>query len=243
MPGFLKPKTTRPYKKRVYKRKPKSSMRSVTSMVKSISLAQTETKRSTRHAENINLSHNVTYYIDNLFKTEEGQTNPSGTSIVNNRIGNEVIARGLAIKLWISNKVDRPNVMYKVLLLEHPTRLISSTMNDTVVWQGVDGLGGTMNRMIDHVASNRVKVVKSFTLQPNKESNYSQNPVKYEKSRLLDFYVPLKNRKIWYNTDNGVVASFKDMALAIVAYDAYGTLQTDILASFAYNIRFYFKDP
>ena len=60
---------------------------------------------------------------------------------------------------------------------------------------------------------------------------------------MLNFYVPLKNRKVKYNTDNGVVPSFKDMALAIVAYDAFGTLQTDIIASFAYNIRFYFKDP
>lgn len=239
---FLKPKS-RPYKKRVYRRKPKPAMRSVTSMVKSISLAQTETKRSTRHLENINLSHNVTYYIDSLFQTEQGQTNPSGTSALNNRIGNEVIGRGIGIKLWISNKVDRPNVMYKVLLIEHPTRLVGTGLNDSILWQGPNGLGGTMNRMIDHVAGNRVKVVKSFTFQPFKEANYSQNPAKFEKSRLVDFYVPLKNRKIWYNTDNGTVSSFRDMALCIVAYDAYGTLQTDILASFAYNIRFYFKDP
>lgn len=236
-------KAKRPYKKRVYKRKPKPSMKSLTSMVKNVALAQTETKRSTRSVENQQLRHNTTYYIDNLLKTEQGDTNPSSNSTVNNRVGNEVVARGLGIKLWISNKVDRPNVMYKVFVIRHPTRLISTGMTDAIFWQGTDGLGGQMNRMIDHVAGNRVTILKSFTFQPTKEANYSQNPEKFEKSRLLDFYIPLKNKKIWYNTDNGIVPSFSDIALAIVPYDAYGTLTTDILASFAYNIRFYFKDP
>lgn len=237
---MMKRKTTaKP--RRVYRKKTNS--KTLTNRIKAISLKQCETKRSTRHAENINLSHNVTYYIDNLFKTEQGTTNPSGTSIVNNRVGNEVIARGLGIKLWISNKSDRPNVMYKVLLVQHPTRLVGTGMNDAILWQGVDGYGGVMNRMIDHTAVNRVKVIKSFTFQPTKEANYSQNPEKFEKSRLLDFYVPLNNRKVTYNLDNGYVSSFSDMALCLVAYDAYGTLQTDILGSFAYNIRFYFKDP
>lgn len=231
------------YRKKPYAKKKVFRKTKLTSMVKNIALKASETKRSTRHAENVFLNHNTTYYIDNLFKTEEGTTNPSGTSIVNNRVGNEVIGRGLGIKLWISNKIDRPNVMYKILLIEHPTRLVGTGMNDSILWQGVDGYGGVMNRMIDHVANNRVRVIKSFTFQPNKEANYSQNPAKYEKSRLVDFYVPLKNRKIMYNLDNGYVASFKDMALCVLAYDAYGTLQTDTLASFAYNIRFYFKDP
>lgn len=235
-----------PYKKRPYKKGKKSqclSLNKVKSVIKSTALKNIETKRSTRHLENQNLNHNVTYYIDNLLRTEEGTSNPSGSSLVNNRVGNQVLGRGIGVKLWISNKTDRPNVMYKIFVFRHPTRIIASGMNDTIFWQGIDGTGGTMNRMIDHVAGNRVTLLKTITIEPNKEANYSQNPEKFEKSRLVDFYVPLKNKKIWYNMDNSMTPSFSDVAMAIVAYDAYGTLQTDIVASFAYNIRFYFKDP
>lgn len=223
-------------KRKVY-RKPRLS-----TVIKNIALKQCETKRSNFYNENINLSHNVTYYIDNLMRTEEGGTNPTG-GFVNNRVGNAVTARGLSVKLWISNKVDRPNVMYKIFLVSHPTRLVSSTLNDTVFWQGLDGTGSTMNRMMDHVAINRVKILKALQIGPSHEANYSQNPDKHEKSRLVQFYVSLRNKNVMYNADNAQMPAFSTLALAIVPYDSYGSLQTDIVASFAYNIRFYFKDP
>ncbi len=51
-----------------------------------------------------------------------------------------------------------------------------------------------------------------------------------------------KVKKIKYD-EGGTAPKFKDIGFALVAYDAFGTLQTDNIASFAWNAKLSFKDP
>lgn len=217
----------------------------LTKMMKTVSLKTAETKRSTFSEENVSLAHNMTYYIPNLLKTSQGLLNPSGLNNADNRVGQELIARGMSFKLWISNKADRPNVMYRIIVFEYPTRYVEATsLNDGLFWQGANGQGSQMNRMIDHVAVNRVKILAERKIIPTREANYSSNNEQQrEKSHLVEMYVPMNNKKILYNENEGTQPMFNDVGLALVAYDAYGTALSDILATFANNIRFYFKDP
>ncbi len=53
---------------------------------------------------------------------------------------------------------------------------------------------------------------------------------------------PGKEKKITYD-QGGTVPKFKTLGLCVVCYDAYGTLQTDNIASYAYNCAIRFIDP
>ena len=65
-----------------------------------------------------------------------------------------------------------------------------------------------------------------------------------EHSCIRQFYIPLKNMKIKYaqSTSTGK-PKFFDYGMAIVAYDAYGTAETDNIASYGWSYKLYFKDP
>lgn len=208
--------------------------------IKTISLRNCETKKSSHHQENEQLYHNRTDYGLGLLATTQGFDSPEGYSEhIDNRIGDEIIARGMKFKFWISNKADRPNCMYKIIAYQYNTDSIS--MNDIKFWRGTDGNGGVMNRMLDQTNPMKIKVLKSYLIKSG--PNYSIPENGHEHSKLKEFYLPLNNRKIKYREDGDARPLLKDIGFAIVVYDSYGTLVTDNIASYAYSITFYYKDP
>lgn len=239
---FSKPnnRPRRRYRKRSTK-KALATKAQVTAMMKKVSLSQCETIRSNKYDENFQLFHNTTRYVTGLLATVQGDTNPGGHNIEGTRTGQEVVAKGLSVKLWLSNKYDRPNCMYKIILFKYPTRG-TVFVGDTMLWQGQDGNGSTMNRMIDSIATNRVKVLAQRIIVPKSEF-IGTDGFGREKSHLKEIYIPMKDQKIRYQYPNAPFPSFFDIGLAVVAYDAYGTLVTDDIATFAYSSRFTYKDP
>lgn len=222
----------------VPKTKPK-----LTQMIKTVALKQCETKRSSKYQENVELYHNQSYYQTNLLNTTQGKENPSGANELGKRVGQEVLAKGLSLKLWISNKGDRPNVMYKIIVFKYPTRG-TLIVGDAMIWQGTDGAGGMMNRMIDSVATNRVHVLCERMILPEKESDFSAGgELDREKSHYRDIYIPLRNRKTKYIEPDSFFPQDHDIGFLIVGYDAYGTASTDQVGSYAFVSRFYYKDP
>lgn len=222
-------------------KKPKALTTSqLTQKIKSVSLSTSETKMSNHHVENIQLWHNRTNYRVGLLASTQGLEAPQGLQENSeNRVGDEIIARGLKFKIWVSNKVDRPNILYKLFCFKYNTD--TTSMTDAIFWRGTDGDGGDMNRMIDSSNPMRIKLLKSYKLKSG--PNYSIPDNGHEHSLLKEFYVPLNNSKIKYRVDGGNRPRFTDVGFAIVAYDAFGTLATDNIASYAYAISLYFKDP
>ena len=51
-----------------------------------------------------------------------------------------------------------------------------------------------------------------------------------------------KNKKITYD-EGGSVPKKRDIGTIVVCYDAFGTLQTDNIASYAYNGNITIQDP
>ena len=64
-----------------------------------------------------------------------------------------------------------------------------------------------------------------------------------EAHRYVKFFLPLNNANIHYIADDSGTPRNYDYGFAVIPYDSYGTLTTDVIASFAYNAKFYFKDP
>ena len=64
-----------------------------------------------------------------------------------------------------------------------------------------------------------------------------------EAHKYMKIYIPLKNAKIKYIADDSGTPMRYDIGMAVMAYDSYGTLTTDTIATYAVNCKFYFKDP
>ena len=213
------------------------------SRIKRISLNQNETKHSYQRfgsgTSAIELFHNVTHYSQNLMATTQGFDDPMGnTQDTRNRIGNEIVARGLKIKMLIGSKVDRPNLNVHVYVCKYNT---SHTLSDSIFWAGPLGLGADSNRLLDHPNTDRVTPLKKLVIQ-NQNVIVSENRVH---TCYRELYIPFKNWKVKYDSDTGggKFPMYKDVGIAIVAYDTPDTNELQGVAWTTYSTCLYFKDP
>lgn len=222
--------------------------RSLASQVKRISLSQCETKSTGQSlgavsgSAAVDMYHNVTHFVDNLLATKQGVTANPGAIAFMNRIGNEVIARGIRIKLQFISDPGHPNVNIKGYVFRYEA---NETPADANFWAGPSGLGGGMIRMLDSPDTRNVTILKSFSVH---NQNVAFNPDLGSGSQAVhnvykDLWIPLKSSKLKYDSNNSSVPKYKDIGMCFVMYDANNTLQTDIIGYLSYVTKFYFKDP
>lgn len=212
--------------------------KSLIKLIRRVALTNSETKFGSQQKENIDLYHNGgvagTYNsLTNLLATAQGSNQQA-------RVGDQILAKSLSIHLWLSNKSDRPNVMYRVIIYTCPfdQYLVASPSS---FFQGLHG-----NKMLDYVNTDKYKIIYSKVIRPfSGDYSLESGASNKEHSTDLKIYIPLKNKKITYSADAGQVANNQNNIwnMAIIAYDAYGTLTTDAIASFSVVYKFYFKDP
>jgi len=205
----------------------------------------------TEQVENIQLSHNAggTGLVACLNATGRPANicATSSNSFQNGRIGDMIRGKGASIKLWLSNKLDRPNVMYRVIVLQWYHGFDPTTA--TNIWRA----NASPNVMLASVDFDkfRVRYDRSFPVGSGVSHSAvgtalvpSPNFVGKEHSRLVKFWIGTPGT-IKYQTDNGQVPSVEKycLALYVLAYDAKGTLTTDQIASCAYKITYNFADP
>jgi len=229
-------------KKVVYKKKTYTTpTKKLVKLIRKIALKGCETKNTHVIVENNNLFHNSQYIVNGLLATTYGTGDDnSGLSANNVRLGDQVIARGLSIKLWFANKLDRPNVMYKIIIFRYQS---NDNPSDIFLSQS------TTNIMLRDFDTEKYSIIaqKTFNLQIGASGTFpvGTDATKWsekEAHRYVKFYIPLKNKQIKYN-NNSQIPKFKNIGFMVAPYDSYGTLTTDNIASFAYNYKFYFKDP
>lgn len=219
--------------------KKKVSTKALTSKIKSVSLSQSETKTNGLYEQGLDLLHNTTRYVVNLLQTQQGDTANPGTTQIANRIGNEVIARGLKIQLQFISDPTRPNLNVRYFVFRYEA---NEAPSDTNFWVGPAGAGGNMNRMIDFPDTRNVTILRTGLIQnrnklPTGEATQPVNNV------YRNLWIPMKNKKIKYDSNNSTIPKYTTLGMAFVSYDANNTSQTDILNYLSYSTRFYFKDP
>lgn len=190
-----------------------------------------ETKVVGKNQENIELYHNKAFYQDGLLNTAQGVEDPNDQSTNKGRIGDEVLLRNLNVRFWLSNKLDRPNCMYKLFLYWKDSAIASS-----------DGLCffTQTNKMLDRINNENIGIIDQKTVFS--KGMYDNGTEKWEHSQLCTLNGNWKGKKIKYDK-GGSVPSHKDIGFCVVVYDAYGTLQSDLIASVAYNYVMRFQDP
>lgn len=216
----------------------KAKTSSLVKLIKKVSLKQSETKDTHVISENVQLYHNTPISVSALLETQQGiNDNESGTVQLSKRIGDEIVASGISLKFWFANKLDRPDVLYKLIVFKYKA---NTTVSNPDPYESQ----GTTNYMIRDLNVERFKIVKvvNFRISTSAQRITTQDVFNgAEGHKAMTIWIPLK-RRIKYESGTSTPFGW-DYAFNIVAYDSYGTLTTDNIASFAINRKLYFKDP
>lgn len=186
-----------------------------------------ERKLYTLNVNNQALYHNMPAQLGNVSSLFDGIV--LGTA-VNNRIGNSIFVRSVALRLVLNRKTDRPNVSYRVIVI--------ATMPGT----GVNDYGEVFagNAFTAHAfpASSVVLHDSTFPRDQGTVMTQQVTPDK-ERSNLFETFLDI-GKTVPFATDGTALTVLRGY---IVAYDAFGTLVTDNIASVAQGcIGVYFED-
>lgn len=217
--------------------------------VTKVLMKKAETKRYGFAEENVQLYHNTGPINGAL----AAQTFPTffnvwadidkGTAHYN-RIGDRITPRGMAVKLWIANKGDRPNVMYRIIIARVPKTIAGVAVTTTFVnfWDDTQ-LGAVGNKMLLKSDTDRgIKFLydRVFNLQVGN----CYNGTTYKEGHMFKrFWIKSKkSRDIIYDSTNANAIVNNPIVMTVIPYDSYGTLTTDNIASCAYQGYIYYKD-
>ncbi len=208
----------------------KTQAKSVRQIAKKTVMGSAETKTVGKQTENVQLFHNKALYVQNLLATTQGIQDPNDLTSNAARIGDSIRLTNANIKFWLSNKNDRPNVMYRLIMFWYDTPL---TLSDALCFFT------QTNKMLDRPNNENISIVDQKYIFSS--SNYAVDANNHERSQLATLKGNWKGRKIQYD-EGGASPKKRTLGVCLVCYDAYGTLQTDNIASVAYNYNINFKD-
>lgn len=186
--------------------------------------------------ENSQLYHNKPVYVAKFLGdiqqgVQDGDTNTTGgTGIKTIRVGDQIRLKNVNVRFWLSNKLDRPNCIYKLILFWYP---IGIPPSDALIYKT------QTNKLLDRYNTDNIKIIDQVIVKST--NNYAVDANNHEHSYLATLNKSYKNKKIQYD-NNGQQPKGWDIGMAVVVYDAYGTLQTDNIASFAYQSLITFQD-
>lgn len=199
--------------------------------------------------ENIQLKHNGggtgnVACLDTGRCANFASTSPS--QFQSGRTGDYLRSKGISIKLWLSNKLDRPNVMYRVMVVQWYHGFDPTTAQS--IWRA----NASPNLMLASVDFDkfRVRYDRTFPVgsgvsmaSTGTEVAPSANLKGKEHSRQVKFWIGMPGL-IKYQADNGNIPAVEKFCLAlyVIAYDAYGTLTTDTIATCAYELTYNWAD-
>ena len=208
----------------------KTQAKTVRKIAKKTVMRLSETKTVGKNEENVQLFHNKALYLQNLLATQQGTKDPDDQSNANARIGDSLRLTNCNIKFWLSNKLDRPNVMYRLIMFWYDTPTV---LSDAVCFFT------QTNKMLDRPNNESISIIDQKYIFSG--PMYLNGTEKFERSQLATLKGKWKGRKITYD-EGGVLPKKRSIGICLVCYDAYGTLQTDNIASCAFNYVMQFKD-
>lgn len=192
---------------------------------------QSETKTSSTGEENLQLYHHTPYFHQNMLYTQTGTDSGDRPGNWSVRVGDELYLQSMRLKLWLSNKQDRPNVIYRVMVFWYNTGTPITSLSV---------LDAFNNLLLNKPNRESISVIADKYIK-----NVGDSTAGREHSTLKFINKNWKNKKIVYNdtdTPTPYQPKKRDIAFMVLAYDAYGTLITDNIASFAYQYDIKYKE-
>jgi len=215
----------------------RNQIKTVRAIAKEEAMTLPEKKVFGFQQENRQLYHNKTDYLAEFLSCKQGTADDNDLAqsrLV--RLGDELLLQNVNIRLWLSSKNDRPNVIIKAFLFWYTAGV---TLSDPVCWFT------QTNKMLDRVNNEQISIIDSQTIfsGPSYATGVASDAGSAkEHSYLCTLNGNWKGKKITYD-EGGAIPKKRDIGLMVVAYDSFGTLQSDIVASYAYNAKISFIDP
>lgn len=232
MPPKKYSKTKRTTKRKVYPKRKTQNSKGLIKLIKNISLKTQETKIATADSGVLQFYHNTSQVVrGNLFTTTQGITDSTGTA---NRLGDTVTPVGLKLYFTLRQPADRPNVTWKFWILKIWGNVTPPTF---VPVKNITG-----NLMMDPIDTEKATIVKVLTYKA--PDNYWAGSLAASKEMVMfrKVYIPCARTPYVYGADNTAAGKKFQMTMYGAAYDTFGTLITDNIASMAVCQVFYFKD-
>lgn len=159
------------------------------------------------------------------------------------RIGDKITPRGMSLKLWLANKLDRPNILYRIIVAVlpkvsggaitiprfDPFQIPNSGILNNYLLTPPDTDKG-VRFLYDKVVRNEIGYSEVVSVGRKECHLYKKIWIKRKRSR-----------PIVYDT-TGLDIINKPLAIYVIPYDSYATLNTDNIASMAGYMRMYYKD-
>ncbi len=209
-------------------------------------MKNTETKFYESGLDNMQLYHNkgfailvpgaVPSSIPFLFNFWSNITPGSGRD---QRIGDKIMPRGMSLNLFIANKQDRPNARWRVMICTVPKEY-NGTVTGSANFDPFQNTG-TGNRLL--LAPDHDKGVKVLYDRIHLPANYQEKSnLDKEKAKVISLWIKRKNAKpIVFNQALQQIVN-RPIAVYIIPYEQYSTLETDNIASVSARARVYYKD-
>lgn len=224
--------------------------------VTQVLMKKTETKYFDIGIENVQLYHNLgettlaapgsITSIANWFNPWSKITNTTLPSAVGRfgRIGDKITPRGMALRIYMANKGDRPNTMVRLIIAVLPkTNNASITTNVFNPFQSVNNgvLGNNMLRMADKDKGVKFIYDRIYQITPTMNVEVP-GVVRKEKTKVIKLWIKRKraNDIVFDASTNEIVN--KPLAVYAIPYEQYSTIETDNVTSLAGQMRMYYKD-
>lgn len=221
------------------RRKPKRSFTAkgrsrIAQICKSVILKTAEPKEKTIVIGKTDLNHN-TFVIHQM---NYHMNMPAEGDNETERVGDRINAGGYLLRFLIAQQSDRPNVTFRYYVV--------STNKGNAYNYNNYFLNHMSNILLDSPNKDYVTVHKSgYIRQTKADASYfiGANGASREKTTPFKLWVPWKKLIKFGPGQGATIPQEKDLYLIIGAFDAYGTLLTDIIGYFHASQTLYYKDP
>lgn len=217
----------------------KTQASSVRKIAKNTTLRLSETKavgRQTPGSPTIPaqaLFHNQPFFLNALLATKQGVEDPNDYSSASARIGDEILLKNINIRYCLSS--FRPNVIYKLVLFWYEA---GAPLNNALVYFT------QANKLLDRYNTEQISIIDQTIIHPGSinRTGSDDNTTSFQRRmQLTTLNGHWKAKRIKY-LESDTQPKFKDIGMAIVAYDSVNTLQTDQLAEVVLDYKIQFKD-
>lgn len=164
-----------------------------------------------------------------------------------NRIGDVIQPRGMKVNIWMSNKEDRPNVQYRIVVAIFPKTYGGSAVTPGSIDPAPSMQNGALGNylILPFDKEKGIKVLYDRIVRNNWNSNTSlTNAAAFtpkEMSCTKTLYIRRKRSANIVYEPAGAITN-KPLYIFVIPYDAKGTLTSDRIASCAVFTRLYWKD-
>lgn len=168
-----------------------------------------------------------------------------GTGVAN-RVGDQITPVGMKFRMWLANKLDRPNVQYRVIVASVKRTIggVMTTKNN--VYPLMSTVNNTLICNMDMEKVSHVFYDKIIRLETGYDNSMNQTTGAFgygrEAHKTIKLWIGKRRggRAIKFDANGGIMNN--PLMVFVIPYDSYGTLTTDNIASCAYTYRLYFKD-